>query len=140
MRILHFVSKQLNSQGTCALFVRLILLQIFSICAFATIAGFTNEVIFKCTTTYEFSYEYPFELSLDHKRLEYKTAEDKACNTTATIAGNFSSDAKFFVATGVLAMLYSIAIIIVYTKFDELYRAKSQLPLCVSTDSILDHY
>lgn len=49
-----------------------------------------------------------------------------------TVNGDFSSDAKFFVATGVLAMLYSIVIILVYAKFDEAYKTNKKIPLYVS--------
>lgn len=47
------------------------------------------------------------------------------------ISTNFSSDAKFFVATGVLAMLYSIGIMVVYAKMDEKYKTNNQLPMIV---------
>ena len=48
---------------------------------------------------------------------------------TYTIAINFSSDAKFFVATGVLSLLYCGFIIVVYLYLDELYRSKSEFPI-----------
>lgn len=57
---------------------------------------------------------------------------DKNCSTEVKINGAFSSDAKFFVATGVLAMLYTIFIIILYIKFDNLYKNNNQVPLVVS--------
>lgn len=53
-------------------------------------------------------------------------------NCTANIANDFSSDAKFFVATGVLSMLYSLGIIFVYAKMDEAYKTNKKLPLYVS--------
>ncbi|KAJ8966992.1 hypothetical protein NQ317_011193 [Molorchus minor] len=85
MRILHFI---------------------FSICAFGTITGYGGTYKCACnnlTDSGEFSYPFMF---------------DNTCtlNTTTkciiNIAGYASSDAKFFVATGVLAMLYAIAIMI----------------------------
>ncbi|CAH0562172.1 unnamed protein product [Brassicogethes aeneus] len=101
MRILHFV---------------------FSICAFATITGFSGFVAIKCPNdnefTYDYSYPYNFQLNLTEK-----------AKCQVTVEGDFSSDAQFFVATGVLAMLYSIAIMAIYVKFDETYKSNNQWPL-----------
>lgn len=91
-----------------------------------------NEVIFQCAEKFVFAFDYPFQFVLDHKLLQSTTTSGVACNATATIVGNFASDAKFFVATGVLAMLYSLVIIVVYVKFDEMYRSNNQIPLLVS--------
>ncbi|RZC33026.1 synaptoporin [Asbolus verrucosus] len=105
MRILHFV---------------------FSICAFATIAGYTGYVTFKCdgnTDTIKKDFEYPFQLIIPASEIRLPK------NCTSSIIGDFSSDAKFFVATGILAMLYSITISVVYIKFDEMYKSNNQFPL-----------
>ncbi|XP_019868518.1 synaptoporin [Aethina tumida] len=100
MRILHFV---------------------FSICAFATITDYSGHVTVTCgNRSTNFEYGYPFQLH------QNKTV---APNCTAAILGDFSSDAKFFVATGVLAMLYALAIAVVYAKFDNTYKTNSQWPL-----------
>ncbi|CAH1377604.1 hypothetical protein MTP99_019002 [Tenebrio molitor] len=94
---------------------------IFSICAFATISGYTGYVLFKCKNeTVKQEFEYPFQLY-------YPNISVSTC--TYSIMGDYSSDAKYFVATGVLAMLYSLAISIVYIKFDNMYKSNNQLPL-----------
>ncbi|XP_018578112.1 synaptophysin-like [Anoplophora glabripennis] len=104
MRILHFV---------------------FSICAFATITGYSGYIKYSCPDNQSASdeYSYPFQFVFTRPF----NVSGSICQIFTT--GDFSSDAKFFVATGVLAMLYSIAIIFVYMKFDELYRTNNKIPL-----------
>jgi hypothetical protein len=55
------------------------------------------------------------------------------CNGTHSLhlLGDFSSDAQFFVATGVLSFLYCIGITVVYTMFDAVYQNNGLLPLAV---------
>lgn len=45
------------------------------------------------------------------------------------MTADVSSDAQFFVATGVLSFLYCLFIIAVYAFIDEIYKSKSELPL-----------
>ncbi|CAH1965012.1 unnamed protein product [Acanthoscelides obtectus] len=93
---------------------------VFSICAFSTITGYSTQIIFNCLSErslYELSYPFDFLF------------ERKFGNCTLDVTGNFSSDAKFFVTTGVLAMLYSIVIILVYIKFDEAYKRNPKIPM-----------
>ncbi|KRT80454.1 hypothetical protein AMK59_6399 [Oryctes borbonicus] len=101
---------------------------VFAILSFATTTDFTGHMTVACPefASFTHSYNYPFNI----------TFLTSVANTTciASLNVNFSSDAKFFVCTGVLAMLYSIAIIIVYLKFDDLYRKNENVPL---TDFIL---
>lgn len=82
---------------------------------------------------FDFGFEYPFNLALrEHSVITFKTGnKTELCNATVTIDGNFSSDARFFVATGVLAMLYAICIMYVYAKMDEQYRTNPNLPMMV---------
>lgn len=68
-------------------------------------------------------FAYPFQLNSEVPLLK---------NCSATLNFDFSSDAKFFVATGVLAMLYAIAIVAVYVKFEDLYKSNNKLPFTVS--------
>lgn len=49
--------------------------------------------------------------------------------TRVPLSADVSSDAQFFVATGVLSMLYCGFIIAVYAYLDDLYRSKPELPL-----------
>ncbi|XP_030748327.1 synaptophysin-like protein 2 [Sitophilus oryzae] len=101
MRILHFV---------------------FSICAFATIVDYTGYITLLCDKNSQIEFSYPFSISVAKS-----VNNNNSC--TVSISNDFSSDAKFFVATGVLAMLYSIAIILVYAKMDEAYKANKKYPL-----------
>ncbi|XP_044256743.1 synaptoporin-like [Tribolium madens] len=94
---------------------------IFSICAFATITGYTGYTQITCKDdSVKKEFEYPFDVY-------YPSINVSNCVTSLTFG--YSSDARYFVATGVLAMLYSLAISIVYIKFDEMYKSNNQLPM-----------
>lgn len=45
------------------------------------------------------------------------------------MSADVSSDAQFFVATGVLSFLYCLFIIVVYAFIDDFYKSKSEIPL-----------
>lgn len=45
------------------------------------------------------------------------------------ISGDMSSDSQFFVATGVLSMLYCLFIIAVYGFMDKMYKDKPEFPM-----------
>lgn len=113
-------------------------LQIFAICAFATTTNFSGSVDFFCASNKLASYgfSYPF-------RLNYEFKFDN-CSGVATIPvhiyGNFVSDAQFFVATGVLSMLFALGIAVIYAKFDEKYKSNAQWPLVVSTSHLISFY
>ncbi|PSN40418.1 hypothetical protein C0J52_09274 [Blattella germanica] len=64
------------------------------------------------------------------KQLDHVPSQE-ACNRTEPmhLIGDFSSDAQFFVATGVLSFLYCIGIAIVYIMFDAMYQSNGLLPL-----------
>ncbi len=47
-------------------------------------------------------------------------------NSTMTPPGDFSSDAKFFVFTGVISFLSTIAILVVYVFFSGVYSSESK--------------
>jgi hypothetical protein len=100
---------------------------IFSICAFATTSGFTNQILLqycdKQSPPVELSYSYPFELDGVSTQVNCRNATEKIY-----LVGDFSSDAQFFVATGVISMLYCIGITAVYIMFDEIYQANVALP------------
>ncbi|KAB0801445.1 hypothetical protein PPYR_05799 [Photinus pyralis] len=105
---------------------------IFTISAFAAISGYSGSVNFNCESqalnaSFTFNFDYPFKLFLNEHPLNSNSSSP--CKPIVTINGDFSSDAQFFVTTGVLAMLYTIAIIIVYIKLDNLYKTNSQVPL-----------
>ncbi|KAF2884375.1 hypothetical protein ILUMI_21824 [Ignelater luminosus] len=105
---------------------------IFSISAFASVTEFGGSVTFNCKfdnkpSEYVYKYDYPFQLNLnDH---ELNPGNITECHPKVSIIGDFSSDARFFVATGVLALLFTLAIIFVYAKFDNMYKTNNQVPL-----------
>ncbi|VEN58962.1 unnamed protein product [Callosobruchus maculatus] len=96
---------------------------VFSICAFSTITGYSTQIHFSCSGEDTGELSYPFDFFFE------KTFRLPSANCTIDVTGNFSSDAKFFVATGVLAMLYSVAIVLVYIKFDEAYKRNPKIPM-----------
>ncbi|XP_021930417.1 synaptophysin-like protein 2 isoform X3 [Zootermopsis nevadensis] len=100
---------------------------IFSICAFATTTGFSSyvEITLNCEDkAFKLEYSYPFRLDHVQRTVDF-------CNKTESfhLIGDFSSDAQFFVATGVLSFLYCIGIIFVYVMFDAMYQSNGLLPL-----------
>ncbi|KAJ9583410.1 hypothetical protein L9F63_022245, partial [Diploptera punctata] len=102
---------------------------IFSICAFATTTGFSSyvELLVNCNAHPTFRLEYSYPFRLDH----VPSQSASMCNRTDDIhlIGDFSSDAQFFVATGVLSFLYCIVITVVYVMFDAMYQSNGLLPL-----------
>lgn len=101
-------------------------LQIFAICAFATTTNFEVKVGVQCGNKMSMSavIDYPFAYS------------EQVCSTGAQgaekpvyISGDMSSDSQFFVATGVLSMLYCIFIIAVYGFVDQMYKDKQEFPM-----------
>ena len=54
---------------------------------------------------------------------------------SVSIFGDVSSDAEFFVAIGVIAWLFVIGAIILYTVFSPMYSSNPLLPIAVSNPS-----
>lgn len=101
---------------------------IFAIAAFSTTTNFSASLQMTCDGTptpvsrvYEFDYPFRIEQKIcpkiSNKTLEY------------TLSADLSSDAQFYVATGVLSLMYCVFIIAVYAGLDELYRTKTEIPL-----------
>ncbi|XP_055683890.1 synaptophysin-like [Lutzomyia longipalpis] len=97
---------------------------IFAICAFATTVNFSTTLTMQnCdlkNETRSFDLEYPFRFAATLCRVG---------DTDKSVSAIVSSDAQFFVATGVLSLLYCIFIIVVYAFIDELYKSKTEIPL-----------
>lgn len=72
----------------------------------------------------ELNIEYPFRFG----KTVCNTSESKPFATSADV----SSDARFFVATAVLSILYCVFIAGVYSTIDEIYISKPEIPLAVS--------
>lgn len=109
---------------------------IFAIVAFSTISGYTGESqLTACCndakTSYKISFSYPFRLSDIPVTILCPSPTTQGASTQKAfyMSGDFSSDAQFFVASGVLAFLYCIGIVVVYALFEEKYQSNSMLPL-----------
>lgn len=97
-------------------------LQLFAICAFATTVNFDATVSAHCNgKTTDFTFSYPFDIN------------EGVCQTidnkTHQLQVDVASDAQFFVATGVLSLMYCVFIISVYAFVDDFYKSKSEIPL-----------
>lgn len=98
---------------------------IFGICAFSTTLSFTATLTTDCQINpapTKFEFEYPF-------RFYENVCIAKGNLTNFAVTADVSSDAQFFVATGVLSMLYAGFIIFVYAYLDELYKSKMEIPM-----------
>jgi len=101
----------------------------FAIIAFATCCDFStvSEYSVECANGWNFSVSHPisYPFRLDH---------DKPVNVTCLknetsweqLAGDFSSDAQFFVFTGVLSFLGTMACLVVYLFFPEMYFSENK--------------
>lgn len=105
-------------------------LQIFlAIMAFATTTGFSTKYSFTASSgscgdsIVSVSIHYPFN-SDQVKQVKQVCSEDQEF----TVSADVSSDCRFFVAIGVLAMLYSIMALVVYLFYSELYESKKLYP------------
>ncbi|CAD7094027.1 unnamed protein product [Hermetia illucens] len=103
---------------------------IFAICAFATTTNFIATVKVSCppSPAVEYSFEYPFSIEQGICSVNTSTKLQNS-SKTYPISANLSSDSQFFVATGVLSLMYCVFIIAVYAILDELYRSKNEIPL-----------
>jgi len=115
-----------------------ILQLIFAIFAFSTTTGFSGTVSIKaqCPSAQPaegtINYGYPFALDDAGVTISCPpptpgTAPPKPFEVR--LNGNVSSDAEFFVATGILSLLYCLAIIGVYAFFEELYKSNAKFPM-----------
>jgi len=119
-------------------FLRLLLLG-FTMLAFSFCAGFSSYLEFQImckpsknstdiTVTVKQEYSYPF--SLDH----YAVVNVTECNVDqkdreVSFPGDYSSDAKFFVFTGVIAWLFCIFTVIVYAFMNDVYIDQKNYPM-----------
>ncbi|XP_065573474.1 synaptophysin-like protein 2 isoform X2 [Artemia franciscana] len=110
-------------------FIR-ILQFVFAVFAFACLTSFSTVIEFmvKCKdngseTVHPVSIVYPFRLDHIHTAQACKDA------FTYDYSGDFSSDAQFFVATGVLSMLYALGSLAFYLMCDDVYTNNKIYPL-----------
>ncbi|XP_076363655.1 synaptophysin-like isoform X2 [Tachypleus tridentatus] len=105
---------------------------ILSIFAFATTADFKSHSSFgiSCNKSAEIKqvdliFKYPFRLS----DIPLSVTMCDGNKTAETLVWDFSSSAEYFVATGVLAFLFSLSALIMYIFFWSLYSNKQFLPI-----------
>lgn len=70
----------------------------------------------------KYNFDYPY-------RFYENVCLAQGNNSYYAVTADVSNDARFFVATGVLSMLYAIFIIFVYGYLDELYKSKMEIPM-----------
>jgi len=107
---------------------------VFALLAFATCSNFSSYLEFsikfkedaKCEGTnpmlvkQEFS--YPFRLDhIPHKTLEHFCHPNATSDPPITFPGDFSSDAQFFVFTGVVTWLFCFFSLAIYVFFSKVY-------------------
>jgi len=101
---------------------------LFAIIAFALCCDFASHVNYtvscsdKSEKKVEHSFYYPFQL--DH--VNYQNVSCGQTTKHMYLPGDFSSDAQFFVFTGVLSFLSTMAILLVYVFFSDMYFAESK--------------
>ncbi|XP_045132596.1 synaptophysin-like isoform X5 [Portunus trituberculatus] len=107
---------------------------VFSICAFATTTSFSSYFTLQvlCTPSDEKPSEtftgqitYPFQID----RIQDTFPACNASEWKLYVEGDFSSDAKFFVAVGVLAFLYVLVALGLYCFFNALYENNDLVPI-----------
>jgi len=100
----------------------------FAIIAFACCCDFSSYVQYtvECTngTVQHIKNEFYYPFQLDHV-----PGKNVTCGPTTRnmyLPGDFSSDAQFFVFTGVIAFLGTMAVLAVYVFFSEMYFSESK--------------
>lgn len=110
------------------------MLQIFSLFAIIAICSFDNQVTFQVVcpapapTTPKpitFAYDYPFKLDHLPRQLACQHPEDKYLS----LFGDFSSDAEFFCAIGVLSLLAALGSAAGYLLYETQYQNNPLIPL-----------
>jgi len=105
---------------------------VFAICAFATTTNFGSNFSFTVTCkngteTQKFSQAIAYPFRFDHIDVQEVTVCGKKYNLN--YFGDYSSDAEFFVASGVLAMLYAMASLAFYCFMDVQYQENKTFPM-----------
>ncbi|CAG0886762.1 unnamed protein product [Darwinula stevensoni] len=102
---------------------------VFAIAAFATVTNFSGDFSIKVTCPTNSSdvslhVNYPFSLAHEQQSVSVCGAPKMA-----KFHVNVASDARFFVATGVLSMLWAMAALFIYLFMDDLYQNDKKTPL-----------
>ncbi|XP_015908557.1 synaptophysin-like protein 1 [Parasteatoda tepidariorum] len=116
-------------------FIRIIQL-VMSIFAFATTAGFetVTTIEIKCPEfekDVQYKFGYPFKLGKAELRVPEKCGklDNNITFKSYAFPFDFSSNAQFFVASGVLTLLYTTGIIFIYVFMHRLYSTNPMTPV-----------
>ncbi|XP_035233412.1 synaptophysin-like protein 1 [Stegodyphus dumicola] len=115
-------------------FIRIIQI-VMSIFAFATTAGFETFVTLeiKCKAferTVQYKFGYPFKLGKTGFRGPESCANISDISYKMyTFPYDFSSNAEFFVASGVLTLMYTAGILFIYVIMHRLYSTNQMTPV-----------
>ena len=119
--------------------------QVLAILAFSLTAGFSVENQFNCDIDVDGTIEnftITLKSSYPYREYDFSSSEDgnKQIDRGQDLDRHYSSGAEFFVAWGVLSMIYCLVAIPMYmllTANEDLERLNSILILCVSLCSVL---
>ncbi|XP_023240534.1 synaptophysin-like protein 2 [Centruroides sculpturatus] len=106
---------------------------IMAIFAFSTTAGFSTSVSFimDCNSDdiHDIEYHFGYPFSLREIPLTIPNCNETGSHRVVYFPYVFSGSAEFFVATGVIAFLYTILISVVYTIGQDTYQNNPMYPL-----------
>ena len=81
-----------------------------------------------------------FRLSVPKNGIQSPVCNSTQAKSLVLPYGDFASPSQFYVFIGVMAFLYSLAAIVLYVKFDHLYRNNDKVPIVVSSvETIIDY-
>ncbi|XP_076859891.1 synaptophysin-like protein 2b [Brachyhypopomus gauderio] len=106
---------------------------VFAILAFASTGSYSGNTTIniqchKLQHEIPISFKYPFRLNTQEFHIPCKV-NSSGQTELYHLTGNHSSSAEFFVTVAVLAFLYCIGILILYTGYLHLYRESNRGPL-----------
>jgi len=98
-------------------------------CDFSTHVDYTVECTAPANTSHKLTHPFSYPFQLDHVPAVTVTCGEKGGEKTKhmQLPGDFSSDAQFFVFTGVLSFLATMGILVVYVFFSDMYFAESKM-------------
>ncbi|MCL4136493.1 UNVERIFIED_CONTAM: hypothetical protein GTU68_044127 [Idotea baltica] len=100
---------------------------LFTICSFATTTSFMSVLRLSVTCKDNTSDLVTIPISYSFK-LYQMTVSACSGGESVVFRQDFSSDSQFFVAVGVLAFLYTIVALFIYTVFEKVYSSDARVP------------
>ena len=64
--------------------------------------------------------------------------DDESTSTTMHLMGDFSAPAEFFVTLGIFSFFYTIAALVLYLRFHNIYTENRRFPLVVSGEEYIE--